>query len=366
MFTEFQNQTWTTSVSGATITTNTDESIDGSSRKIVFTAADAYANCAFTSFTGSSYEEVSFWIYQKQTLSQASQFKVTINSTDYEFTRLKEGWNHILIDCSSWGAITSLRITSLVADLIIFFDYAGYRKVSYESMDLDIVEALKSKISLSYGVTTTLAANVSAGAKAISLTSKAYINNTSLLSITDGVNTEQVYLAKQDGTLRTALTYGYASGSTVTVLCPTLSEENLDYEPNPVCGITILGTTSEKEFHTEINKSVTVDGVEHISTKLKRYLGSLQLLIYIDCSSKKKLLGMSRQFDNLYGTSFKFLLDGQFVTANLDNIVSNIDIDAGQLPRKAYFYTVEPQPITVAIKRELDTINITIDSEEIA
>jgi hypothetical protein len=150
----------------------------------------------------------------------------------------------------------------------------------------------------------------------------------------------------------------------VTVLCPVLSEEDVDYEPDPVCGIVITGKETNPEFEVVEMKGVTVLGVEKKNAKLKKYLGDLDVTIYLDCTSKKKLLSLARQFDNNYGDSFKILLDGGLVTVNLDNTLSVLDSATGINPRQAYFYKISPQPITVSIEKEIDTITLNIQSME--
>jgi len=361
MFSEFANQIWTVSATGAAVTNNTDESIDGSSKKIVFTEADAWALSTFTSVNLSAYEEVSLQIYIKPTLSGQNIFKLEINGNEYNFTRFsRPGWHHVLIDCQGWGAVTTIKFTSLLGATVLFVDLIGYRKVTYETMDYDVVEAIKNAISLNYNVATTLSANAPAGSRSISLASAAYINNTTMLRLTDGATTEDVQLQKSDGTLMTPLVNAYASATTVvTALCPVISEENQAIESNPVCGIFISDTGSENEDIVIPTKGVSTPGA-----KLKRFLGALQITVYIDCSSKKKFLSLCRQFDYSNGESFYILLDGEKVELYQEaNPITTPETDLGNLPRKAYFYSIEPQPITVSTKREIETITIDLDSE---
>ena len=167
MFNEFSSQVWTPSAGGVVATNNTDTSIDGSCKKIVWTdSANEYIDIDFTSVDLSLWEEISLYIYMPDILEEGNVFKITINSTDYNFTReelRRNYWNHVLFDCSSFTDIDQITITSLVDDLVLFVDYIGYRKVTY-NCDVDIITALKNHISLDYGVSTTLSSAASIGA----------------------------------------------------------------------------------------------------------------------------------------------------------------------------------------------------------
>jgi len=361
MFREFSNQTWTTSVTGATVTDNTDESIDGTSKKLVFTEADAWALNTFSEVNLSSWEELTLQIYVRSSLVQGNLFKITVNGQDYTFKRMpKKGWYFIPIDCQGWPAISTIKFTALVSGVTMFVDLIGYRKVTYDSMDFDIVEAIKNAISLNVGETKTLSTDATSGSKQIILTNKSYLTNTSMLRLTDGSTSEVVQLQKIDGTLSKPLVNAYDKDTTVvTLLCPVVSEENPDIESDPVCGVLISDMGSSNE-----DVVVPMKGFSSQGAKLKRYLGSLQVTVYIDCSHKKKLMSLCRQFDDANGDSFYILLDGEKVELYQEaSPVSTPETDLGNLPRKAYFYSIEPQPITVFTKREIETITIDIDSE---
>ena len=76
-----------------------------------------------------------------------------------------------------------------------------------------------------------------------------------------------------------------------------------------------------------------------------------------------KLVYMARQFDNKYGDRFQILLDGVPQECYLEDVVFNETTDLGNLPRKAYFYSIDPSPVTVMRKKEIDDLTITIGSE---
>jgi hypothetical protein len=355
-FTEFANQNYAPSLGSVVITNNTDYSIDGSSKKIVWSnGLNETCTITFDSVTLSNYEEISFYLDQADFISEGNVFKITVGGIDYNFERLNRGWNHVLIDCSGIGATTTIIITSLVTNLTLFLDVLGYRKVNYDC-DIDIIEALKNHISLDYNVSTTLSASVTAGATSISLTSQTYINDTSRLEIDNGVGTtEEVELINKSGKLLNAITNSFTSGDTVTVLCPTLSQSYDSAEPDPICGIVAYDKQSVKENYIETVR----DGYIH-----KFYTGALGILIYIDCTSDKKLFQLSREFDFKYGEMFQFLLDGELIDITLENVVYSGAI-VGNNPRVAYYYNIDPQPIKDAANVAIDTINLTVESEEV-
>jgi len=360
MFTEFTNQVYTESdESYVTISDNTDFSIDGSAKKFVFGlgSVDQYIDISFDEVDISDYEEICFHVSVRPQLTDENIFKITINGVDYNFTSRDfcHGlYNFIMIDCESMTSISSIRITNLQNSLQMFFDYPGVRKVTYADMDKDVVSALQDHISIDYGVSTTLSGGVSAGAKKVSLASWNYINECTVLQITDGVNTEECVLKNEDGDLRDSLTYGYASGSTVTALCKVLREDYDNIEVDPICGIVVtdLGTSRE-------DVSVPVAG----GYKHKRFLGALGVLVYIDCRSKQKVLRMAREYQADYGDRFQFLLDGELVDMYLEDTVFT-DNEIGNNPRMAFLYRMEPQPITIATS-VATTMTLTVEPEEI-
>ncbi len=355
MFFEFENQVWTPSDASVVVTNNTDTSIDGSSKKIVWTdAVNKYVTLGFDAADLSTYEEISFHIFIKDHLSMDDFLRITIDGVNYDFDRseFRRGkWNHILIDCSSMGSISEIVIQSLIENLTILIDYLGYRKVTDES-DVDIITALKDHINLDYDVETTLSAAAFSGDGSISLTSSAYVTDTSVLEIDDGAGTiETVYLADKSGTLIDPLTNDFSNGSVVRVICPVLGEDHDSVEPDPICGI--------KVYDVGVNKQDTVEKVKG-GSKIKEYLGELGILIYIDCSSKRKLFQMAREFNRKYGKEFQFLLDGEQVDIYIDASLF-ADSEIGNNPRMAYYYRIEPQPYIVA--NHITTVNtLTVQS----
>jgi hypothetical protein len=353
MFNEFASQVWTPSDAAVVVSNNTDTSIDGSSKKIVWTAAaNKYVTISFTAIDLSTWEEISFYVYIKDLLTESDIFRVTIDGNDYDFSRTEfnVGWNHVLVDCSNMGSISSIVITSLVANLTMFVDYFGYRKATY-NIDVDVITALKNHLNLDYDVETTLSAAASAGDTEISLTSKNYINDSAVLELDDGAGTtEEVELLNREGELVSALSNSFSQGDTVRALCPIRSEDYDDLEPDPVCGITVYDVAVNKEDVLIVTKN---------RSKLKQYLGTLGILIYIDCKSKKKLLQMVREYNKKYGEGFEFLLDGEQVEIYMDNSIFNDGI-IGTNPRMAYYYRLEPQPYLFINATPVDVDNITL------
>lgn len=360
MFNEFAVQVWTPSDTPVVISNNTDWSIDGSSKKIVWTdGADEYVTVSFTEADLSSWEEISFYISMRDQIEEGNMFSIAIDGNTYNYSRaeFRSGkWKHALIDCSSMGAISTIVITSLVANLTLFIDYIGYRRVTYNN-DVDIIEALKDHINLNYDTTTYLSADVAAGDTSISLQSKNYINDVCVLQVDDGYGTiETIEVVDRDLNLKTPMVNGFTSGDEVIVVCPVRSEEYDELEPDPICGIHVYDMDAGKERTVELVKN---------GSKTKEYLGSLGLLVYIDCSSKKKLLQMSREFNRKYGREFEFLLDGELVDIYLENTVFADEV-IGNNPRMVYYYRIEPQPYLFANTVPIDTITVTVQSEPVS
>ncbi|TGN20789.1 hypothetical protein [Leptospira idonii] len=364
MFKEFENQIWTTSGVNAVVTENSDESIDGSSQKIVFSEAGAWALSTFTPIDLENYEEVSLQVYIKPTLSRQEIFKVEINGNEYSFSRAKSGWQHVLINCQGWeDDISTIKFTSLIGSTVLFVDLIGCRKVTYETMDFDVVEAIQNKVVLDYNVSTELTLDATSGSSSLSLEPNDYIRDLTMLRLIDGPLSEEVQLELESGTLTSPLVNSYDKDTTiVTAFCPVITEESDVTEADPVCGIFISGNDSIKE-----DVVIPMKGVSSTGGKLKRFLGVLNLVVYIESSSKRKLMSLCRQFENAYGETFSILLDGEVLELRQSVIpVSDFQPEeVGSLPRKSYFYSVEPQPITLSTKREIETIHIDIDSEAV-
>lgn len=340
-FQELENQTWTGSDGTVAIAANTDISIDGSSRKITWTAtSSATVTITFDSIDLSEWEELSLYVLLPSVIDEEDVFSITIDGEDFTFNRNQyygSKWNHIVIDCSGMGTVTTMVFTCLIADLVLFVDYIGVRKVGYD-MDIDVIEALKDHINLDYDVATTLSADAAVGDAEISLTSSAYMTDTSILEIDDGAGTvETVELINRSGELNTALTHAFSAGAEVRVICPVRSEDYDELEPDPICGIKIFDLSADRREDRVNMKN---------GFKIKEYLGNLGVMIYIDCNSKKKLLQMAREYNKRYGREFEFLLDGERVDIYMESDLF-ADTMIGNNPRMAYYYRIEPQPYLV-------------------
>lgn len=359
MFSEFSNQTWTPSAVSVTVEDNTDTSIDGSCKKITWsTATGESVVIGFDSVDLSDYEEISLYIRFKDLICSGDFFTITIGGVDYDFSKndlRRNMWNHLLFDCHDLTDTSSITITSLVPDLVLMIDYIGYRKVTYDA-DLDVYVAFKNTISLDYGVSTTLSEAVSSGDLTITLASSSYINDSSVLEITGGGVSEIIELNSKDGDLREALENDYDAGSIVRVLCPVRGEDIDSVEPDPVCGVMIYDRIPDKELQIQKIK----DG-----SKIKEYLGQLGILVYIDCNSKKKLLQLCRQYDQLYGNEFQLMLDGELVEVYLDTSLF-ADDTIGNNPRMAYYYLLNSQPYLYANKGEITSLTLTYEGTQVS
>jgi len=364
MFTEFANQTWGSVSQYVSISNFTDYSIDGSCKALYWANRDAEERdivLTFDSIILSSYEEISLYIsYTVFTSSVEELFSITIDGQTFDFntSNLKNRqWNHILIDCSKMvNAITAMTFTNIANDIALFVDYIGYRKVTY-NCDMDIIERLKSHINLDYDVATTLLADADIGDTSIEIDYDGitdYVTSTSVLEIDDGAGTiETVELIDTSGTLKEPVVHEFVAGAEVRVICPVRSEDYDDVQPDPVLGIAIYDMDVDSRLTTVPMAS---------GSKIKEYLGTLGVVIYIDCSSKKKLLQMSREYNKKYGKSFQFLLDGEQVEIYMDSSVFADDV-IGNNPRMAYYYKIEPQPSLIAQDPQITTITMTVQSD---
>jgi hypothetical protein len=335
MFLEFENQEFAPSTPSVSITNNTDTSIDGSSRMITWEDAQ-YENVtiSFDAIDLSDYEEISMYIYCGDTLAATNLFYITINGVDYSFRRsdIRRGrWQHILFDCSSMGEISSIKITSLVENLVMLVDYIGYRRVG-DDCDVDIVKALQSHINLDYDVETVLKEAIEAGAERVALISKNYVTDNSVIEIDDGAGTiEEVTLISEDGETAAPIQNDFPVGSVVRIICPVLKEDYDSVEPDPVCGIKVYDMQAEKD--------PTIEKMTG-KVKLKEYLGTIGIIIYIDCAFKKKLLQLAREYNRKYGSEFQFLLDGELVDIYQSSQPIFSDDVIGNNPRIAYYYNI--------------------------
>ena len=358
------NQVITNSASGSLIESNTDETIDGSSHKITFSEVDAYVDFAFDAIDPGAWEEISLQLYFQDTFEESDLIKIQISNKEFFFDKGKAGcWNHYLIDANQFeDPITSIRIHSLVKSTKFFFDAFCFVAATFETIDNDIVQAIENKISLNYGVETTLDEDVLAGAELVPLKSVPYIYDSTVLQITDGTNTETLRLLDSKGTVTDPLQNSYLKSNTVIrAICPPLSEDSIYADANPICGIRIFDSGTEHE--DVLVPMVNAGQNSALGAKLKQYPGRISIIIYIDCSSKSKVLSLSREFDHKYGNGFYIFLDGTKVALYLENVIFSDITDLGNNPRKAYFYSVEPQPITLSRKRDIDNLTLDVISE---
>lgn len=339
---------------------NTDLSLSGTSRKVTWTnGLNATATLSFTSITLSDWEELTLQIWLSPRLTWAEDIlRLTVGGQDLDVPRPKsQGWTHVLVNCRSMGAATSIVFKSLITDLVIFVDVVGVRKASYATMHKDITDALENAISLSYGVSTNLSAAVAAGAKEIALTSSQYVFNTSQLRITNGATTETVQLMARSGKLKTAITNAFPSGAAVSVLCPTVREDADGIEPDPVVGINLIDMSTGEPGLVAVD---TLGG-----TIMKKFLGAIAVQVYIDCSSKDKVLELSAEFQDRFGREFRLQLDGEFFDVYLESEDFIDRTEAGNNPRKSWTYRIDPQPATFEVYIPMTDISMTISPEDV-
>lgn len=354
MFVEFVNQAWTPSDASVTVTDNTDHAImDGVSKKLEWSSATGETvTITFDPVDLGQYEEICFYLDQRVLNLPGDLYEFTIGGQSIAFKNIKQpGWYHAIIDCSEMGIVSEIVITSLVEDLVLFIDILGYRKVGHDR-DIDVMEAFRNTISLDYDVEKTLSTSLYPDSEEIELSDWSYVYNTSVLLLDNGVGTTQEVQLSGRGVLKEAVGDSFPSGEVVKVLCPTVLADFDDVEPNPVCGISF--------YDKLVGNNITHVYMENGHAE-KIFTGALGVLVYIDCSSKKKLLQLAREYDFKYGERFHILLDGEIVFVSIE-APQYVEDSIGNNPRIAYFYMVEPQPYTIAKAVQITTLNLEIES----
>jgi hypothetical protein len=355
LFSEFANVDYTGSSGAVSVADNTDFVVSGTAKKITFSdALNEYVTVSFDEVDLSDYEEVVLYIYSSPLLTDADLFSITIGGTAYSFTAQNDRgqYQQLVWDCSTWGAVSSFVITSLVSDLVLFVNYIGYRKVEYSDLNYDTLTALQDAISLNYDVTTTLDTQAKAGDETIDLTDNTDIFDSTMLLITEGETTEYCQLVSRDGLLKTDIVNDFTTAAVVTAECLTKVETYDDVNIDPVCGIVITGWQPRKEDFWQMQVN---------ATKLKRYLGKLTINIYIECSSKEKVLQLASEYEENYGDGFSFLLDGDRVEIYSTDTFF-VDDEIGDKTRVVYEYTFQPQPVTIDSRIAITDITFDLES----
>jgi hypothetical protein len=367
MFQEFRNQTFTPGDTEKVRVdeANTDFSVDESSVKIEFginssgEAVDGtgeYLDIAFDPVDLSEYEEVSFHLYIKRVAGDSGLLRIELDGSEFLFKKTgNKDFNLILIDCEAMGTVSTMRITSLVENLTLFIDILGCRKTGEESSDTDILTELAEQITLDYGVETGLSDYAVSGSRSISLRSTEYIYERSLLEISEGMVIEQVVLDSVDGDLNRPLENSFSPDALVKVLCPVVIDDKDYSRRDPVCVISPVNIES-------LNDDVIIKLKNGV--KQKRFTGRLVIEIFIECTSKKKVLRLAREFNKNYGNRFAFILDGEPVDVFQDD-EKFLNSGAGNLPRKSFIYKVDLQPVTISKRKGINAININLESEGI-
>jgi hypothetical protein len=350
MFQEFSNQTFTP---GDTEKVQVDEahtgySVDGSSVRIEFgvdsgggavDGTNEYLDITFDTVDLSQYEEVSFYLSIDETAGDADLFKLELDGNEFLFKKPKNsGFNFILVHSEAMGAVSAMRLTSLVENLTLFMDIIGCRTTGSENPDTDILAAAARNISLDYGTETLLADYALPGSRSISLESTEYIYARSALEISEGAVTEQLVLDSLDGVLSRPLENSFSPDAVVKVLCPVVIGAGGHNRRDPVCTLSVSNIeTQMKEFVVNLKNGV----------KQKRYMGSLLLEVAIESSSEMKLLQLAREFGRQYGDSMSVIVDGEILNMDLES-EKLINSGNGILPRKSFYYKVDIQPVTVS------------------
>lgn len=355
MYYNYSNKVWATSGIGVTISDNTDWSISGTSKKIKFTLSGEYATLTFDAVDVTQFDEVTMQIYTSPNInSREDVLGITINGTEYLFDEQKDAFHHVLFDTEGMNNLSQIRFTAKVDSLCIFVDLVGYRKVAFSNVITDVIEAIASAISIDYNVATTLAANITAGSKQITLASYNNIYNNARLLIN---NVEEVTIKEITsgvGNLERSITGAYSIGDSVVVLCPVKYGAKKSIVYDPVCGVVLYDKPIANRY---VDKKM-IQGY----SKRKIYLNNLYIMVYLECSNEKKLYEISSQYEFNYGESFSFLLDGEKVFLNSVSSGEFLPDIIGNPPRVTYRYSFEPQPYLFAKRKVITTINLSMVS----
>ncbi|MBU8901585.1 MAG: hypothetical protein KOO69_02485, partial [Victivallales bacterium] len=203
-----------------------------------------------------------------------------------------------------------------------------------------------------YDVSTTLSIPLMAGDEEISLASNTNIFDNTTLKITEDATTEYLQLLSRDGLLKTVAENSFTTSAVVSAVCQTKIETYSDINVDPVCGIVIAGWEAKKEdFWKALENAV----------KLKRYLGVLTIVIYIECSSKEKALQLASEYEKSYGDGFGFLLNGDRVEIYMsDN--SFVNDNTGEKPKIIYEYKFQPSSVTIESRIAITNFEIDVES----
>lgn len=349
MFNSFENVLCSASGTGS-CEDNTDYSLSGTSKLIKLDDGES-VTITFDEVDLSSYDEISMQLSITENIPPEEMFSVTMDGVEYIFDYPGRGWKIFLFE-ARYTNLSSIIITSKIDNFSMFLDVLGYRKVTFESMDKDVIKALAGHVSLDFVDTTILSSQASVGDSKIYLeSSKNMTKGTKLLL----EQSEEVTLKSKDGSISGKITEQHAAGSLVEVLVPVRFGGDKEIDNNPVCGVLVYDRDSNRTY-------------ENVKTKdnygkYKVYLGKVYVMIYIECYSEGKLLELSRQYEYNYGDEFTFLLDGQVVDIYaVDKGVYTPDL-IGNTPRMSYKYAIKPQPYTRENSKALTDINLQLGSK---
>ncbi len=366
MFTPFGETYAVSNGALVTVADNTDLSIDGTSKLVVFgdrststPAKDEFVDLDFGSINISARDEIVMHLFTGEDIEKKALFRVTIDGKDFDFGPATTVPMQIFkFNAIGITALTQIKITCLVDFLEIFIDAVGHRQTTTEDQDDDLIQAFEDEIVITPGISSVLGAAGATG-KTVDIATKDYFEDGSRIRLTEGGTTEDAEIESEDqGTLRNALVNTFTDAATATLLASSRHDREDMLANDPMVGILFLGESSD----------IKIDRTDKISDgtrKKRRWTGERNLMVYLESSSEKIHRRMVSEYRFTYGDEFQIFLDGQLVNVYSLGVPASSGKDAGGLMRTTWTYLVRPHPITIATADKDTTPTLTIESKEV-
>jgi len=366
MFTPFGETYAVSNGALVTVTDNTDVSIDGTSKLVVFgvrstntSGKDEFVDLNFSAIDISTDDEIIMYFFTGEDIEKDALFRVNIDGVDYDFGPATVGPLQIFkFNAEGITFLSQIKITCLVEFMEIFIDAVGHRQTTIANQDNDLIEAFQSEVVVTSGVSSSLGA-AGATLKTIDITTKDYFEDGARVRIVEGGTTEDAEIESIDlGTLRNTLVNTFTATATVTVLVPSRIDREDMLSNDPMVGILFLGESSDIKIER-------TDLISDGSRKKRRWTGERNVMVYLESGSETIHRRMVSEYRNTYGDQFQIFLDGQLVNVYSLGVPASSGKDAGGLMRTTWTYLVRPNPITISTATKKTVPTLTIESEEV-
>lgn len=325
------------------------EHIGGSTRITI--SEESKVRVVFDTIDMSEWDELSIFLYV------AGEATLTVNGVDYTLERSKE-FRQYLFDCSEFGNQNEFMISSEKGSVICLF-LPCVRSARLETIDRDILEAVKERISiaeLKYPFSFELSADVEEGSEQLPLNSIADIPECAVLRLPDGKElrtTDERSIV--NNTIRVEPLEGnYHRGDRIEVVVPVMTEHD-DKDVDPI--ILVMQT----EFGKKLFSDEDIENYRN-GQVVKRWLSSLNIAVAVDCKFVDVVVSLSRQLEQYITPAFTMLMDGEVITVDVIDSTSILETEIGNNPRTTYQLEVAPQPVTV-LKPKQNSIYFEITSK---